>query len=200
MPKTRPDLVFVTSVMLALMLFLGPLATPALADDDDDEGGGQGLGFHFVAQSVDPAAGTAGHSFFMTGTGRFDDEDVTGGGFFDHFDNATGLLAAGKWRAKRLVSFAREAPLNPFIPLGFLVSGILVAEVRLFPAGGPPNGIPATLTVVCNVGAVGAFTGLPEGYFLDFDGLSFAPVTPAPVVGITAFSTDPGGGDDDDDD
>ena len=67
------------------------------------------------------------------------------------------------------------------------------------PAGGPPDGIPATLTVVCNVVEVGADTGLPEGYFLDFEGLSFAPVGP-PVVGITAFSVGPGGDDDDDDD
>ena len=189
MRKNTIDLGFVASVMLALMLFVGPWATPALADDDDDEGGGQGLGFHFVSQSADPAAGTAGHSFFMTGTGKFNHQYVTGGGFYNHFDNATGLLATGKWRAERLVSY--EQVENPNIPLGFVIAGILVAEVRLFPEGGPPNGVPATLKVVCNVGPVGAFTGLPEGYFLDVAGLSFEPATFPDTgfpVGVTAFS------------
>ncbi len=185
MRKNTIDLGFVASVMLALMLFVGPWAAPALAGDEP----GVGLGFHFVSQSVDPAAGDLGHSFFMTGTGNFNQQYVTGGGFYSHFDNAAGPLATGKWRAERLVSY--EQVENPNIPFGFIVAGVLVAEVRLFPEGGPPNGIPATLTVVCNIGPIGAFTGLPEGYFLNVDGLSFEPATFPDTgfpVGITAFS------------
>ena len=185
MRKNTIDLGFVASVMFALMLFVGPWAAPALAGDEHDVG----LGFHFLSQSVDPAAGDLGHTFFMSGTGKFNHQYVTGGGFYNHFDNATGLLATGKWRAERLVSY--EQVENENIPLGFVVAGILVAEVRPFPEGGPSNGVPATPTVVCNVGSVGAFTGFTEGYFLDVAGLSFEPATFPDTgfpVGVTAFS------------
>ena len=187
MRKNVVNIGFVASVMLALMLFVGPLAAPALAGGEQ----GVGLGFHFVSLSVDPdgpedGGSEPGHGLFMTGTGKFNHQHVTGGGFFNHFDNGTGmLLATGEWRAKRMISFTPvDSPSIP-IPFGFVVVGVLEAEVLLFPEGGPPNGVPAILKVVCNL--PGAMTGFPEGFFLDVEGLSFGPIGPVPV-GITAFS------------
>jgi hypothetical protein len=133
----------------------------------------------------------------MTGTGRFNRRNVVGGGFFNHFDVGSAvphtLLATGTWRAERVISFTEtDHPENPW---GFNLSGILEMEVRLFPVGGRRRGISATLTIVCNIPPAGIFTGLPEGYFLVVDELTFQPATFPGVgfpFGITSFSVNPG--------
>lgn len=138
------------SMALVASQMLSPmLATPVMADDDDDD---ERMGFHYMCLS-DGGVDSEGvhHQLIMAGTGKFDDEHVEGGGFFNHSDAASGipntLLGTGTWRAKRLISFTLlDHPNNPF---GSVAAGILVAEVRLIPQSGPQ--FPATLTVICNV-------------------------------------------------
>jgi hypothetical protein len=165
--------------------------------DNDDEG----LGFTFASLS-DAGVDEQGvhHQIFMTGSGKFDDKRVKGGGFFNHTNGASGpppltILATGKWRARRLISFTKTVAVAPKMnPSGFNTSGILEIEVRLFPEGGPRHGIPATLKIICNIPPEGLFTGFPEGYFLDIeDGLSFEPATfPGTSFPVGATSFTPG--------
>lgn len=152
-----------------------------------------GIGFHFLSMSnaVDDEGVT--HRILMAGNGSFNDETVTGGGSYNEFDPTAEvpqtLMAAGTWQAESVISFSQiEHPENPW---GFNLSGILELEVRLFPVEGPEEGIPAVLTIICNIPPAGILTGQPEGYFLETeDGLSFAPATFPETsfpFGITSF-------------
>ncbi len=180
------------SMALAASQGLGHLlATPVMADGD------KRTGFQFVSMSdggVD--ADGVHHRIFMTGAGKFNDRQAVGGGFFSHLNAAAAsvadeLLASGAWKAGRVLSFTpTDDPRNPY---GFNLSAVLELSARLFPEGGPHGGIPAVLTVVCNIPTVEGpiFTGFPEGFFLDIDdGVSFAPIsfpgTSFPF-GLTAF-------------
>ena len=177
------------------------LATSAKADDDDDDGS---IGYHFVAMSDAGEDDQGINRMLATGSGRFNDNRAKGGGFYNHFawafpaPMAFRELGAGTWKAGKVLNFTMTEPdpgppevVNPW---GFNLSGILEMEVRLFPANDPSTGIPGKWTVVCNIPPSNAFTGLPEGYFLDVAGLSFAPATfpTGSPFGITSFSVDPG--------
>lgn len=138
------------------------------------------------------------HTMIMTGRGRFDADDgeVDGGGEFNHIDGNSGpvpltVLASGTWEAKSFIGWVPVASPGPN-PHGQAIAGTLTMSIRLFPDGNDDDGVPATLTVVCNVPPAGNFTGMDEGIFLDFGGLSFGPIG----IGVTLHSV----GDDDDDD
>jgi hypothetical protein len=112
------------------------------------------------------------HEIAMNGDGQINSSEggVEGGGSFVHYNNDPALptpkplIATGTWEAEDLISFTlTDSPDNPF---GRFASGILEAEVRLFPDDGPEEGVPATIKVVCNLGFTGVSTGLPEGVFL----------------------------------
>ncbi len=149
-----------------------------------DLGGGNNLkGFHFVCMS-DAGIDDQGvhHRVLATGSGWFNDTTAVGGGYFLHFNNATlppnvQFLDTGTWRAGRVLHF--EQVDNPKNPFGFNLAGILEMRARLYRAGGPAAGIGASLQVVCNIPLIGAFTGLPEGYYLALDdgSLSYAPTS-----------------------
>src|SRR5262249_38720357 len=120
----------------------------------------------------------------------FNKKHVEGGGRFNHIIVAAKtpfpVVDHGAWKAKKLVSFKSITP----TPYGNQLAGILTMKVNLMPDGGPVvKGV--TMTVVCNIAAIPAVTGMEEGVTLDKrDGLTFEPFT-----GITLFFT---GADDDD--
>lgn len=177
---------------LVAVVLLG-LTTQTLGSEHDDLLT-QGLGFHFVSLSGATDEEGVPHGLFMTGNGTFNDRHVAGGGFFN--DAVGGVpVSTGSWRGTRLISFTKTE--HPSNPVGFNLSGILVMEVLLFPEDGPETGMPATLTLVCNIPPpVGIFTGLPEGYFLEVEeGLSYQPGTfpgTSFPIGVTAFSVSQG--------
>jgi len=118
----------------------------------------------------------------MGGCGSVSADEVSGGGTFLHFDDATAvpktILGTGTWRPRRLVDFDIVGT------YGQLVAGIMEADIRLRPVAG--GSIAATLKVFCNIGAAGLNTGQPEGFNLDVGGLSFTP-----LAGLTIFTNRP---------
>jgi hypothetical protein len=158
---------------------LPALATPALADDGQTN-------FHFM--TVSHAATIAGvqHFLIMAGDGHFSSSQVVGNGAFTHYNNAAPVpkpvLAFGSWKAKRFISFDLVGT------YGAQASGILEMEIHLVPKGG--SVIPATLEVICNVGAAGLFTGEEEGIVLTIPGAPFGSFMPlVPALGLTTFTT-----------
>lgn len=162
------------------------------------------FGFAFVSRA-DAEPNAAGQKFvaFMSGSGVFDDQEVHGGGTFDLWDvtqeQPQQMSAAGHWRAVKRIDFS--LPDIPVTGAGVSQSGILDVEIVLFPVGGPEEGVPASLRIVCNVPSIPAMTGLPEGVFLDieeFPGLSeslaLAPATFPETsfpLGLTTFLREP---------
>ena len=120
----------------------------------------------------------------MGGCGSVSADEVSGGGTFLHFDNATAgvpktIIGTGTWRPRRLLDF------EVIGTYGQLVAGIMETEIRLRPVAG--GSIPATLKVVCNIGPAGLQTGHEEGFTLDVGGLSFD----HPLLGLTIFTNQP---------
>ncbi len=119
----------------------------------------------------------------MGGCGSVSADEVSGGGTFLHFDNATAvprtILGTGTWRARKLTAF------DVIGTYGELVAGIMEAKIRLSPAAG--ESIPATLKVFCNIGPAGLNTGHEEGFALKVGGLSFD----HPLLGLTIFTNQP---------
>lgn len=159
-------------------------SSPAAADH-----GHEGIGFFFAA--LDSAGlvrnPTSPDALLMQGSGRFDKHsgDIRGTGFFVHFDGSSPLSpkpikATGFWKAQRLKSFDQ----GPHF--GVQLTGIMMADVELFPPSAEPEAvIPAQLTVVCNNPFIPFSTGEDEGFQLVFGGLSFLPLTP--TIGISGF-------------
>jgi len=141
-----------------------------------------GRGYYFQAVSKAPDVDSVQHRMIMGGCGSVSADEVSGGGTFLHFDDATAvpktILGTGTWRSRRLVDF------DAIGTYGQLVAGIMEAEIRLRPVTG--GSMPATLKVFCNIGAAGLFTGQPEGFNLDVGGLSFTP-----LLGLTIFTNRP---------
>ena len=125
----------------------------------------------------------------MTGSGKFGKHKVNGGGEFNHIDGNSGpppltVLASGTWKAKEFIDWIPVEGPGPN-PHGQIIAGILTMNIVLFPTGGDKHGVPAILTVVCNVPPAGNLTGLAEGIFLNIDGgLSIVPLD----VGITILA------------
>jgi hypothetical protein len=164
------------SVALASLAALGQRVIPVWANDGDQ------IEFTFAAQSHATIAGVS-HQVTMAGDGKFNSSQVEGGGSFNHFKVVDGfprpLLAAGTWKAKRLVSF------HSIGTFGVFAAGLLELEVELIREFPSPLVVPASLEVVCNIGAVPLSTGKDEGFTLQAEGVSFEPSG----VGITLFST-----------
>jgi len=165
-------------------LALGPLpgllaATPAGAR-------GRAAGFNFTAISQAGTIGSVVHAVNMAGSGTIKKHDVEGGGHFQHYDLASApprtIIAAGAWRAKRLVSF------DPIGTWGVITAGVLVMRIQLRRTIPSRAVVAATLEVVCNVGSAGLDTGRPEGFTLTVPGAPFGPFVPI-EAGITVFTT-----------
>jgi hypothetical protein len=159
-------------------------ASPAVADEERG-----GIGFFFAALSSagaihDP---TSSDAFLMQGCGHFGEHSghISGNGFFVHYDGSSPLKpkpikATGLWEARRLVSF------DPGPAFGVQLTGIMVADVKLFRQSPPPEAvIPAQLTVVCNSPAIPFFTGEEEGFRLVVGNLTFLPLKP--TIGVSGF-------------
>jgi len=126
----------------------------------------------------------------MNGSGKFNGSEAEGGGTYDHFDNASAvpktILGAGGWKAGRLLSFSLVGT------YGVLAAGILEMEVKLLQEFPSRVVIPATLKVVCSIGAAGLDAG-EEGFTLTIPGVPFGPfepffVAPGFTFGITNFT------------
>ncbi len=174
------------------------LTSQALAGEHEDRLKA-GIDFHVVAVASADDGGVP-HLFVLSGNGAFNDRHITGGGVFLDVDPSSRvpatIFSSGTWRATRLISFTENVDRNN--PYGGVLSGIADMEVLLFPDDGPATGVPATVTIACNVGFAGLQTGLPEGFFIDVeDGLSYEPAT-VPGTGFPFGLTDfvvPGGPD-----
>ena len=164
------------TVALASLPVLGRVL-PVFADESGDR-----IEFTFAAQSKATIAGET-HQLTMAGNGKFNTSQVEGGGSFNHFRAVDGfprpLVAAGTWKAKRLVSW------NSIGTFGVFAAGVLQLDVDLVREIPGPVVVPAMLEVVCNIQAVPLLTGKDEGFSLDVEGVSFEPQG----VGITLFST-----------
>ncbi len=118
----------------------------------------------------------------MVGTGTFEvgGGEVDGGGVFQIITNTVTIpkpiVSFGTWEAASLVSY------NEIGTYGAYASGTAMMEITLTLSDGTQ--IPATLTVVCNIGAAGLSTGAVEGIYVVEGGTSFTP-----VAGLTVFST-----------
>ncbi|MBI1927171.1 DUF4331 domain-containing protein [Candidatus Poribacteria bacterium] len=149
------------------------------------------MNYHFLAVSSAGTIDGVNHLIVMDGNGKFNVglSQIDGGGSFLHFDGASKVpqtaLGYGTWRPKRLVSYNQ---IGMWGPVG---AGILEVEIELIPefsASSPTlSVIPATLKVICNIGAAGISTGLDEGFILSIPDakLEFKPLTPH--LGLTAF-------------
>jgi len=171
----------VGSATLAAVSTLGAIPTRVWADEG-------GTGFTFAAQSQATIAGEV-HRVNMSGNGRVGGNNVEGGGSFNHFKLTDGiprpLVAAGKWRATRLVSF------NPIGTYSVFRAGILTMEIELISEIPSESRTPATLEVVCDLAAGGLNTGKDEGFALTASGVSYEPFG----VGITLFPRETDQGD-----
>ncbi len=166
------------SIALASLLTLD-FTTPASADDNQTN-------FRFVSVSAAVTIDGVAHRMIMNGNGKVTPSQVVGGGSFVHINNAPPvpkpILASGTWKAKRLLSFELIGT------YGSLASGVLEMEIDLLPEGGPVT--PATLEVICNIGAAGLSTGEEEGFILTIPGAPFGPFMPlVPAFGLLIFTT-----------
>jgi hypothetical protein len=173
-----------TVVLAGASALAGMAASPAGANDEQE-----GIGFFFAA--LDSAGAvhnpTSPDAFVMQGCGEFDEHSrhIRGNGWFVHYDGSSPLSpkpikATGFWKARRLVSFDRGPA------FGVQVTGIMVAEVKLFRQSPEPEAvIPATLRVVCNSPAIPFSTGEDEGFQLEVGNLTFKQLTP--TIGISGF-------------
>ncbi len=156
------------------------LATPTWADEDQDRV------YDFVAFSKGATISGVDHRIGMRGAGSFQVEagkgKVKGGGSFVHFNNASpipkAILAFGTWEPTEFVSFFTIGT------YGLITAGILETKINLTSQEGTV--VPATLRLICNIGAAGLSTGEVEGYKLAIPGAAFSPFVPLdPPLGLT---------------
>ena len=173
-----------SAALASLPVLTHTLATPARAEHDNR------LGFRFVCVSKAATVGGVDHRILMNGCGTFNGSEAEGGGSYDHFDNASAvpktILGAGRWKAGRLLSFSLVGT------YGEIAAGILEMEVKLLQEFPSRAVIPATLKVVCSIGAAGLDSG-EEGFTLTIPGAPFGPFEPFEVApgftfGITVFT------------
>ena len=173
-----------SAALVSLPTIAHTLAKPARADQDDDD---NRMGFDFVCSSQAGRIEGVAHRILMNGSGTFNSSRVKGGGSYDHFDFAAPvprtLLSAGRWKAKRLVSFDLVGI------YGVLAAGILTIDVDLLQVIPSQEVIPATLEIVCNHRGFGLDTGEEEGFVLTIPDTPFGPFRQlVPNVGITTFT------------
>lgn len=187
-----------TAGLVFLLAFLATLAPLARTDD-----GKVHREFVFVSFSQAPAATGAAviNRFSMAGAGAFDPQkgEAEGGGPYARFNNATlgvpkPILDSGTWTVTEFVSAAfcgHELFCGSATPTGVydhITSGIVVLRINLI-SDVDGTVTPATLRLVCNVGAAGLDTGEPEGFVLTIDGAPFGPFTPVLVPAATGPPT-----------
>ncbi len=151
---------------------------------------GRTVGFNFTAISQARTIGGVVNAANMAGYGTIEEDEVKGGGHFQHYDSASPpprtILGAGAWHAKRLVSF------DPIGTWGVITAGVLIMQIELRHTIPSREVHPATLKVVCNVGSGGFETGQAEGFTLTVPGAPHGPFVPT-GAGITVFTTLPAG-------
>ena len=161
-------------------------------EGEDDDHQLAATGFRFVCVSQADRVGGMLPRVNMNGCGTFDSSEAEGGGSYDMFDQLSPvprtLFSAGSWEARRVLR------VNIIGTYGVLAAGILEMEVRLRQQIPFRADIPATLKVVCSIGAGGLDSGEEEGFTLNIPGGRFGPFRPfeaAPGVtfGITIFTT-----------
>ncbi len=128
-----------------------------------------GTTFFFIALSQGKKVGAVSHRAVLRGAGRFTDSTIEGTGTFIHFDDGVAnppkpVLAAGKWKATKLVKFTPKGDKTEGVQ-----AGILEMLVDVTP-NGKPTVSGATLRVVCNIGFAGIQTGEPEGFTFEVPG------------------------------
>jgi hypothetical protein len=137
------------------------------------------LNFVFAVATIKVGGGEL---FIANGDGSFNSAQAQAQGSFNHVEVAAAppfpLLGSGTWKSKRLVEWA------PNGVYGAHASGTLVLEIVLVPNAG--DRIDALLTVNCNLGPAGLFTGLPESIIVELPGATFGPDN---LIGATLFST-----------
>ena len=177
-----------SAVLASLPVLPSAMAKAAPRDDDDDD---RRTGFRFVCVSQAGAVGGVVPRIVINGCGTFNSSEAEGGGTYDQFDNASPvpktILGAGRWKARRVLSF------KPIGTYGVLAAGILEIEVKLFQEIPTQAVIPATLRVVCGIGAAGLDPGELEGITLTIPDGPFGPfrqilVAPGITFGITIFT------------
>jgi len=170
--------------------FLGSMAPSAFAE------GGTPVGFRFVSNSRTATVGGVRHLAQFNGDGLVTGAQAVASGSFNHVIDTSPvpktIVASGTWKARSLIG------LELIGTYGAIAAGILEMEIDLVPSGGPV--IPATLEVVCNLGAAGLFTGEEEGFVLSIPGtdfvpggafgpfMPFVPVAGGPTSGLSVFN------------
>jgi hypothetical protein len=190
------------AVVTVLLILVITLATPGRVNAR-----GMHREFRFVSFSQVTSDGVV-HRIAMSGSGTFNpgDSEAAGRGNYVHFNNtASGvpkpILDSGTWKVTQFVSVAfcgqqlSCGSATPSGTYGRITPGILELRVELI-SDVDSTVTPATLRLICNVGAAGIDTGQPEGYTLDIDGTSFGRFTPVLVsgtpLGITHLGVEPG--------
>lgn len=152
----------------------GPTQSVIAGHHNGESGKHSRQNFHFVTVSKAPN----GDLVVLAGDGTFGSSEVEGRGIFTHFTPVGSppfpIVAAGSWEANRVVSF------SPVGTYGTITAGILVMSITLHTDS---QEIPATLTVICNVGPGGLQTGEEGGTKLEVSGTTFTQFN-----GLTAFS------------
>ncbi len=182
-----------------LLILVTALAAPRrMSGQHNQHNQGVHRVFVFVSFSQATTSDGVAHRIGMQGSGTFNpaDGEAAGGGSYSHFDNAAfvpkPLLDSGTWKVTRFVSvafcgqqlFCGSA--TPSGTYGRITAGILELRVKLI---SDVNGTvtPATLRLICNIGAAGISTGEAEGYTLD--GTPFGTFTPVLVPAATGPPT-----------
>ena len=194
-----------------LLILVTTLGRPARMNGQSNEGVHRV--FIFVSFSEVTTSDGVAHRFGMQGSGTFNSEDgeARGRGSYSRFNNAAAgvpkpILDSGTWKVTQFVRvdfcgqqlFCGSA--TPSGTYGRITAGILELRVDLI-SDVDRTVTPATLRLICNVGAAGISTGEAEGYTLDIDGTTFGRFTPVLVpaasgpptpLGITHLGTLPG--------
>jgi len=127
------------------------------------------VGFRFVSNSRTAIVGGVRYMVQFNGDGKIEDSDVEGGGRFNLVIDTSPvpktIVASGKWKAKRLLSF------NLIGTYGALAAGTLEMKVDLVPDG--RSVVQATLRLACSIAAAGLDAGEEEGFVLDIPGTQF---------------------------
>jgi len=165
-----------SAALASLPIVAEGLASPAWAGEGD-EGDTR---FRFVVVSKL----TSGPDLVaINGNGKFGASGIRGNGAFTHFipggTPPFPIVATGFFRATKLISFESIGT------YGVLEAGILEMEASVRVTAPDPAKVPATLTVVCNIGPGGLFTPHHEGVTIEVEGFKFEPLEPE--LGLTIF-------------
>lgn len=187
------------ATLTLLLVLVATLVTQAQMNGENNEGI-QRI-FTFVSFSQVTTSDGVVHRIGMQGSGTFNpgDGEAAGRGSYTHFNNAgtvvpKPILDSGTWKVTEFVNVAfcgqqlSCGSATPSGTYGRITAGILELRVNLI---SDVNGTvtPATLRLICNVGAAGISTGEEEGYTLDIDGTSFGTFTPVLVPAKTGPPT-----------